>query len=64
MKCYLHPKAEATKPLNVPCAPGGKIWICRECVNDPDIVQKVFEKYRLGHINEIRLFKAPGNPGN
>lgn len=64
MNCYLHPERPAAKALNVPCAPGGKIWICAECAADPDILRKTFEKHAVAHYKAMRVFTAPPNPGN
>ena len=63
-KCYLHPEADAAKALNIPCAPGGKLFVCAACSADPDMAKKVFEKYQAEHAKRIELFKTPGNPGN
>ena len=65
MNCYLHPdRPAAGEPFNVPCALGGKIHVCAECHADPDVMQKVWNKYKGEHAARIDLFKTPGNPGN
>lgn len=65
MKCYLHPDRNAVHSLNVPCAPGGKIHICAECKDDPNVLEKTFAKYRGEHETRIKFFKAPrNNPNN
>jgi hypothetical protein len=63
-KCFLHPLADAVKAMNVPCAPGGQIHLCALCASDPDVADKVWEKYSGQHAQRIKLFKTPGNPGN
>ena len=62
--CYLHPDREAVKSFNLPCAPGGKIWVCSECESDPSIQDKVWAKYQKQHHRRIELFKQAANPNN
>ncbi len=57
MNCYLHENRPATKTLNVPCAPGGKIHICDEC-NTEGGRRAVFEKYAAAHGDRIRQKRA------
>lgn len=63
-KCFLHPDRDAGGSLNIPCAPGGKIWICSDCVSDPDVLRKTFEAYFKKNEKTVRAFKLPRNPDN
>lgn len=47
--CYIHPSVPAIDSIRVPCAVGGKIYLCAECKADPQVIQKTFEKYRQEH---------------
>ena len=62
--CYLHPGRPGVRSYTLPCAPGGKIWVCAECHKDPEIVSKVWAKYSIQHHRRIQVFKTPGNPKN
>lgn len=64
MKCFLCETEEAERDLNIPCAPGGKLSVCGTCNRDPEMIQKVFNKYKAGNLKRINVFKTPGNPGN
>lgn len=62
--CYLHPNQPGTIAKTVPCAPGGKIWLCAECDSDSTSGEKVWAKYKESHAKNIQVFKAPANPRN
>lgn len=63
-ECFMEDGRAAVHSLNVPCAPGGKIVVCQECADDPNIAARVFDKYRQSHGKRIQTFKTPGNPAN
>lgn len=68
-KCILHPDTIGVEPLNIPCAPGGKLWLCPACAAryklDPDtVLRETFEAYMAKHPKRIGFFKTPGNPNN
>lgn len=60
--CIVHPDRPATKDMNVPCAPGGKIPVCDECAK-PESVGRVFSAYKDSHAKRITAFKQT-NPGS
>jgi hypothetical protein len=62
--CYLHPDRPGIRSYRLPCAPGGCIWVCAKCIDDPKIVDKVWAKYKKQYHRRIALFKTPGNPKN
>jgi hypothetical protein len=55
--CFRHPDRPAVKRSNIPCAPGGGLWLCEEC-SRPESAKAVFEAYQAGHAKEIRVFKG------
>lgn len=61
--CICHPKVLATAHLTVPCAPEGRIYVCRDCAA-PDRRSQVFAAYQAEHAKRIEVFKTPGNPEN
>ncbi len=58
-RCIVHPEAEATRSLNVPCAPDGKCYICETCAqgDEDETLARVFDAYRAGHGKRIKAFK-------
>jgi hypothetical protein len=55
-KCAVHPDRPVTRALNVPCAPGGKLWMCDECHGaDPgsDLRKQQFDLYFASHSNRV-----------
>jgi hypothetical protein len=64
MNCFLHPDKRAAGHLTVPCAPDGKIYLCAECMADPERLEKTWAKYKQTHAQTISIFKAPLNPAN
>lgn len=62
--CFLCEVKPATEHMNVPCAPGGKISLCKECADQDHVDAIVFDKYRQSHGKRIQTFKTPGNPQN
>ena len=54
--CFLHTDRPATRALNIPCAPGGKVWVCDEChAAGPasDLRKQLFDKYLAGHTDRV-----------
>lgn len=59
--CPVHPDREATRALNIPCAPGGKFWVCPECfAAEPgsELRKKCFEAYQKSHETNIQEQKG------
>jgi hypothetical protein len=54
--CFVHPDREATRILNVPCAPGGQIYCCDYCFGDGRI--EMFLAYSKLHEEQIRAKRA------
>lgn len=68
-KCILHPERSGLESLNIPCAPGGKLWLCRECadryaVTPEAVLKETFLAYKGKSPARIEAFKTPGNPNN
>jgi hypothetical protein len=64
MKCYLHPERPAVAALNVPCAPGGKLFVCAEC-NTEAGQAAVAKAYLEKHKHRTAAFKVTsGNARN
>lgn len=61
-RCLVHADRKATRPLTIPCAPGGAVWVCEECA-DPKSMQAVFDAYKASHGKEITVYKQV-NPGS
>jgi hypothetical protein len=55
--CYLHPDRTATKVLNIPCAPGGKLDVCDDCFAESGRLA-VFQKYSASHQDAITQQRA------
>lgn len=58
IKCFVHPDRDATNTANVPCAPGGVLYLCDECEKDP---AQVFKAYKASHQPRIDAHKK-GQP--
>jgi hypothetical protein len=57
--CFLHEDKPAKFALTVPCAAGGRIWICQECQDGrPASLGPLFEKYQAGHKPQIARQRA------
>lgn len=54
--CFVHNDRLATKELNIPCAPGGKLHVCEECAR-PESTKMVFDAYRASHEQRIVDFR-------
>jgi len=55
-KCFLHQDRDATRALNIPCAPSGKLWVCQECFEaDPgsELRKQLFDKYLRSHESAV-----------
>ena len=55
-QCFIHDDKIATGSAQVPCAPGGKLWLCDEC-QKPENSKAVFEAYQKSHGKTIKAFK-------
>lgn len=53
-RCFIHPDRPATIAKNVPCAPGGKLWVCPECAR-PENCESVFLAYKNQHGGAARI---------
>ena len=61
-KCFVHPEIDAAGIALIPCAPGGKIHLCGDCMK-PENGKKVFEAYVASHGKNVKAFKQT-NPGS
>lgn len=63
--CIAHPGVPAVDYFRIPCAPGGRVFVCAACNDkeDPAVLKRVFEAYQCGHGKEISTFKQE-NPGS
>jgi len=54
--CLLHTDRPATRALNIPCAPSGRLWVCDECyAADPgsELRGQLFKMYLASHEQNI-----------
>ena len=54
-RCLVHPDRPAEFASNVPCAPGGELFICAECAK-PENGKRVFDAYVAVHGKWVRVF--------
>lgn len=55
-QCFLHDGRLATRALNVPCSPTGKLWVCDECYDEPQpgpLRSQLFDKYFASHSQAV-----------
>ena len=55
--CFRHRSKPAFRRGNIPCAPGGGLWLCEACAA-PGAEAAVFKAYKAGHAKEITCFKG------
>lgn len=57
MNCFRHQERPATRALTIPCAPGGKLWVCDECFDQANR-KAVFEHYAASNHGRIEQQRA------
>jgi uncharacterized pyridoxamine 5'-phosphate oxidase family protein len=56
MNCFIHQNRPAVRAMNVPCAEGGKLWLCVECDRAPK--EEIFKAYQQLQGQRIDNFKT------